>query len=128
MVCLRIRYRAKLLLRSVFPYPHCLFKYPNRNNPLILQMTFIGYFYFVDRKGETFRWKGENCSTQGDYFLSFSFKLSRKNYISRKCTYIKALPLYSHTSRSYIIWILSGFRFLNNMFFLFRQIFFRRNA
>jgi solute carrier family 27 fatty acid transporter 1/4 len=29
----------------------------------ILVQDELGYFYFKDRKGDTFRWKGENCST-----------------------------------------------------------------
>ena len=48
----------KKMLRDVFQRGDCWF----RTGDLMRQDS-DGYFYFVDRVGDTFRWKGENVST-----------------------------------------------------------------
>ena len=49
---------AKKIVRNVFVQGDCYFRSGD-----LLSMDADGYFYFVDRIGDTFRWKGENCST-----------------------------------------------------------------
>lgn len=48
----------KKVLENVFRKGDCFF-----NSGDILVMDELGYFYFKDRTGDTFRWKGENVAT-----------------------------------------------------------------
>lgn len=48
----------KKLLTDVFQQGDCYF-----NSGDLLVMDELGYFYFRDRTGDTFRWRGENVST-----------------------------------------------------------------
>lgn len=48
----------KKVLTDVFRNGDCYF-----NSGDILVMDELGYFYFKDRTGDTFRWKGENVAT-----------------------------------------------------------------
>merc|ERR1712205_186756 len=48
----------KKILRDVFVKGDKYFRTGD-----LLSKDSKGYFYFVDRIGDTFRWKGENCST-----------------------------------------------------------------
>jgi fatty-acyl-CoA synthase len=48
----------KKLLRNVFREGDCFF----RTGDLLMRDA-LGYYYFVDRLGDTFRWKGENVAT-----------------------------------------------------------------
>jgi len=48
----------KKLLRNVFRKGDCFF----RTGDLLMRDK-LGYYYFVDRMGDTFRWKGENVAT-----------------------------------------------------------------
>jgi len=48
----------KKLLRDVFRKGDCFF----RTGDLLMRDA-LGYYYFVDRMGDTFRWKGENVAT-----------------------------------------------------------------
>ncbi|KAH9258693.1 hypothetical protein BASA81_003195 [Batrachochytrium salamandrivorans] len=48
----------KKLLRNVFRDGDCYF----RTGDLLMRDA-LGYYYFVDRMGDTFRWKGENVAT-----------------------------------------------------------------
>uniref|UniRef100_A0A1B0BPD5 Long-chain-fatty-acid--CoA ligase n=1 Tax=Glossina palpalis gambiensis TaxID=67801 RepID=A0A1B0BPD5_9MUSC len=60
----------KKLLRNVFKKGDVYF-----NSGDLIVVDILGYFYFKDRTGDTFRWRGENVSTQeveaiiGFYFL-----------------------------------------------------------
>ncbi|TPX31080.1 hypothetical protein SmJEL517_g05527 [Synchytrium microbalum] len=58
----------KKLLRDVFKKGDCWHRSGD-----ILRQDARGFFYFVDRIGDTFRWKGENCSTNeiGDLLDQF---------------------------------------------------------
>jgi len=49
---------ATKLLRGVFADDDCWFRTGD-----LMRKDAAGYFYFVDRIGDTFRWKGENVST-----------------------------------------------------------------
>ena len=49
----------KKLLRDVFKKGDCYFRSGD-----LLKQDAAGHYYFVDRLGDTFRWKGENVSTQ----------------------------------------------------------------
>jgi fatty-acyl-CoA synthase len=49
---------AAKLLRGVFADDDCWFRTGD-----LMRKDAAGYFYFVDRVGDTFRWKGENVST-----------------------------------------------------------------
>lgn len=48
----------KKILTNVFEHGDTVF-----NSGDILIMDELGYFYFKDRTGDTFRWKGENVAT-----------------------------------------------------------------
>ncbi|XP_046973611.1 long-chain fatty acid transport protein 1-like [Vanessa cardui] len=48
----------KKMVRNVRVKGDCYF-----NTGDILEMDYYGYFYFKDRTGDTFRWRGENVST-----------------------------------------------------------------
>jgi acyl-CoA synthetase (AMP-forming)/AMP-acid ligase II len=48
----------KKLLRNVFRKGDCFF----RTGDLLMRDK-LGYYYFIDRMGDTFRWKGENVAT-----------------------------------------------------------------
>jgi len=48
----------KKIIRDIFKKGDCAFRSGD-----ILVMDEYGYFYFKDRTGDTFRWKGENVST-----------------------------------------------------------------
>ena len=48
----------KKLLRNVFRKGDCYFRTGD-----LLMRDHLGYYYFVDRMGDTFRWKGENVAT-----------------------------------------------------------------
>ncbi|CAL8126308.1 unnamed protein product [Orchesella dallaii] len=49
---------TKKIVRGVFNRTDAVFRTGD-----VLVMDEFGYFYFKDRTGDTFRWKGENCST-----------------------------------------------------------------
>ena len=49
---------ARKLIRDVFAPGDCWFRTGD-----LMKKDAAGYFYFVDRLGDTFRWKGENVST-----------------------------------------------------------------
>ena len=49
---------AKKVLRNVFAEGDCWYRTGD-----LMRRDRAGYFYFVDRLGDTFRWKGENVST-----------------------------------------------------------------
>ena len=78
----------KKILRDVFAGGDAWFRTGD-----LMRRDAHGYFYFVDRTGDTFRWKGENVATSESPKLCRCFRASRRRMsMAWKCPAARARP------------------------------------
>ena len=84
----------KKILRDVFEEGDSWFRTGD-----LMRRDELGYFYFVDRIGDTFRWKGENVATSEVAEALASSRASRRpTSMASRCPAWTAAPAWPHSS------------------------------